>query len=658
MDESPLISRYAPLVATGPPSAERPSPGSGGACHSGCMFVPFSVRTSSTAPRPSTASGSAWSTSPTSPPPSLGDLTYAEVADLARRQAARLDELGLEVGDRVAVVSHNCARLLTSFFGVGGSGRVLVPVNFRLRPDEVAYIVAQSGARVLYVDPELDESLRASTSEHRFVLGDDDDMFAAPGVEPRAWEPDENATACINYTSGTTARPKGVQITHRNIWVNAVTFAMHAAVTDRDVYLHTLPMFHANGWGMPFAMTGLGVKQVVLRKVDGAEILRRVRDHGVTVMCAAPAVVARPSWRPPQTWEGEIPGRDRVRIIMAGAPPPTKTVVRVEEELGWEFVQIYGLTETSPLLTFNRTRAEWDDLPAEERATKLTRAGPRPSAYGCGRTSTARCWRAPTSSSRATGSSRRSRRGRWTAAGSTPATAAIIGDDGYLTISDRKKDVIITGGENVSSIEVEDVLFSHPAVAEVAVIGVPSEKWGETIKALVVLAEGADGRRGRADRLVQGQGGRLQGAHRRSSSARCSPARRPASSRSSSCASPTGRAGTGRSTEPAALACAHDRTPSDARRGRRPAPRLVPAGHRRLVGRGGARRRRPGGRRTPGDVRRRPDARGRARRRSSGAPTCWSCTTRCSSRAVHGVAAHHAQGTHAAHPDRAAAARC
>ena len=206
------------------------------------------------------------------------------------------------------------------------------------------------------------------------MLGDDDDLFAAEGAEPKPWEPDENATACINYTSGTTARPKGVQITHRNIWVNAVTFALHAGVTDRDVYLHTLPMFHANGWGMPFAMTGLGVPQVVIRKIDGAEILRRVEQYGVTVMCAAPAVVAA-VLEAAATWDGEIPGRDRVRIIVAGAPPPTKTVARVEEELGWEFIQIYGLTETSPLLTVNRTRAEWDDLSAEERAQRLVRAG-------------------------------------------------------------------------------------------------------------------------------------------------------------------------------------------------------------------------------------------------------------------------------------------
>ena len=435
---------------------------------------------------------------PDQPAASLGELSYAEVGALARRQAARLDDLGVGVGERVAMVSHNSARLFGSFFGVSGYGRVLVPVNFRLRPDEVRYIVEHSGAKVLYVDPELDESLADVTAEHRFVLGRDEDLYAPEGAEPKPWEPDEAATATINYTSGTTARPKGVQITHRNIWVNAVTFAMHTGITDRDVYLHTLPMFHANGWGMPFAMTGMGVSQVVLRKVDGAEILRRVRDHGVTVMCAAPAVAAA-VLEAAQTWEGEIPGRDRVRIIMAGAPPPTKTVARVEEELGWEFVQIYGLTETSPLLTVNRTRAEWDDLSAEERAGRLTRAGAPAlgvrlkvehtdqDGEGAGEL-LARSnvvlegyWEQPEESEKALAEG-------WFHTGD----GAVIGDDGYVTIQDRKKDVIITGGENVSSIEVEDVLFSHPAVAEVAVIGVPSEKWGETIKALVVLAEGEE----------------------------------------------------------------------------------------------------------------------------------------------------------------------
>jgi len=430
---------------------------------------------------------------PDQPAPSLGDLTYRRVGELARAMAARHDQLGLDVGERVAIVSHNSARLLTAFWGVCGFGRVLVPVNFRLSADEVQYIVQHSGARVVYIDPELKDVLADIEAEHVFVLGDDDDLYLE-GVEPRAWEPDENATATINYTSGTTARPKGVQITHRNIWTNAVTFALHAGVTDRDVYLHTLPMFHANGWGMPFAMTGCGVPQVALRKVDGTEILRRVEKYGVTVMCAAPAVVAAvldaaPQWGAER--DGEIPGRGRTRIIVAGAPPPTKTVARVEAELGWEFIQIYGLTETSPLLTINRSRSEWDDLEPADRASKLVRAGTpaigvtlevddEGEVLARSNVCLEGYWQQPEESTRALADG-------WFHTGD----GGVLDGEGYLNISDRKKDVIITGGENVSSIEVEDAIFSHPDVAEVAVIGVPDEKWGETIKALVVRAEGS-----------------------------------------------------------------------------------------------------------------------------------------------------------------------
>ena len=430
---------------------------------------------------------------PDQPAPSLGDLTYRRVGELARAMAARHDQLGLDVGERVAIVSHNSARLLTAFWGVCGFGRVLVPVNFRLSADEVQYIVQHSGARVVYIDPELKDVLADIEAEHVFVLGDDDDLYLE-GVEPRAWEPDENATATINYTSGTTARPKGVQITHRNIWTNAVTFALHAGVTDRDVYLHTLPMFHANGWGMPFAMTGCGVPQVALRKVDGTEILRRVEKYGVTVMCAAPAVVAAvldaaPQWGAER--DGEIPGRGRTRIIVAGAPPPTKTVARVEAELGWEFIQIYGLTETSPLLTINRSRSEWDDLEPADRASKLVRAGTpaigvtlevddEGEVLARSNVCLEGYWQQPEESTRALADG-------WFHTGD----GGFVDDEGYLNIADRKKDVIITGGENVSSIEVEDVVFSHPAVAEAAVIGIPDEKWGETIKALVVKAEGS-----------------------------------------------------------------------------------------------------------------------------------------------------------------------
>src|SRR6185312_4999222 len=312
---------------------------------------------------------------PTQSAPSLGEVSYREVARRGRALQAGLDKLGIGEGERVAIVSHNAARLLELLLAVPSSGRVAVPINFRLSPEEVTYIVGHSGARVLLVDPELETSLKGVEAEHRFTTGEEYEQLLDVDGEPAPWaETDDDATATINYTSGTTARPKGVQMTHRNIWTNAVTFGMHMQVGDRDVLMHTLPMFHCNGWGMPYTVTGLGGRHVVLRKVDGAEILRRVDRHGVTLMCGAPAV-----WNAvldaAQSWEGEIPGRDRVRIVVAGAPPPSRTIARVESELGWEFNQIYGLTETAPLLTINRSRAEWDGLDAEERAKKLSRAG-------------------------------------------------------------------------------------------------------------------------------------------------------------------------------------------------------------------------------------------------------------------------------------------
>jgi acyl-CoA synthetase (AMP-forming)/AMP-acid ligase II len=238
----------------------------------------------------------------------------------------------------------------------------------------------------------------------------------------------------------------------------------------------------------------MGAQHVIIRKIDGAEILRRVERHGVTVMCAAPAV-ANAVHDAAANWEGPIPGRDRVRIVCAGAPPPTKTIERIETELGWEFIQIYGLTETTPLLTMNRSRAEYDHLSAAERAVKLSRAGApalgvqtRISLDGevlaRGNHVMAGYWEQPEATADAIHAARGDDDGpEWFHTGD----GGIIDDEYYVTISDRKKDVIITGGENVSSIEVEDALFSHPEVSEVAVIGVPDEKWGELVMALVVL---------------------------------------------------------------------------------------------------------------------------------------------------------------------------
>ena len=434
---------------------------------------------------------------PDQPADSWGSYTYAAMAAKARAQAAALDAMGIECGQRVAIVSQNSARLLTAFFGVSGSGRVLVPINFRLVAEEVQYIVDHSGARILMVDPELEESLRSVTCEHKLIIGSANDA-PADHLPPRPWTADEDATATINYTSGTTARPKGVQLTHRNIWLNAAIFGWQLGINDRDVYLHTLPQFHCNGWGLTYAATGMGAKHVILRKVDGAEILRRVQAHGVTVLCAAPAV-ANAILDAAGDWQGPIPGRGSVRIVCAGAPPPTKTIERIEAELGWEFIQIYGLTETSPLLTMNRRRAEMDDLTLNERATQMSRAGSpalgvevRISADGeilaRGNHVMSGYWDQPAATADSIKPTLDDPDGaEWFHTGD----GGTIDDEFCVTISDRRKDVIITGGENVSSIEVEDAIFSHPDVFEVAVIGIPDEKWGELVMALVVVADGS-----------------------------------------------------------------------------------------------------------------------------------------------------------------------
>ena len=421
--------------------------------------------------------------------PPMPDLTYRQFAGAARGLAAGLDGLGLDHGARVAMVSQNAARMLVFLFGTSAFGRVGVPVNFRLNADEVQYIVDHSGAEVLLMDPELVDTLGDVAVGQRFLLGEESDALIVDDPDPRPWTPDEDATATINYTSGTTARPKGVEMTHRNLWLNAAVFGWQTGVSDRDVYLHTLPMFHCNGWGMPYAMTAMGGQHIVLRKVDGPEILRRIENHGVTLLCGAPAVIAA-VLDAAADWDGDIPGAGTMRIVVAGAPPPTRTIERVETELGWEFIQIYGLTETAPLVTMNRCRAEWDDRTPAERAVLLSRAGApalgvtlatSPDGELLTRTNHVlkSYWDQPEATAEAMADG-------WFHTGD----GAVIDEENYASITDRKKDVIISGGENVSSIEVEDVLFSHPSVAEVAVIGVPDDKWGETIKALVVLAQG------------------------------------------------------------------------------------------------------------------------------------------------------------------------
>ena len=424
----------------------------------------------------------------------MGRITYRELANMARSLAAALDELGVAENASVAIISPNCTRFLAALFGVSAFGRILVPVNFRLNTEEIGYILQHSGSNVALVDPEIAAQLshlnvQPLNVQHRLVMGRDSDsqLFLRKDAVPKLSVKDETSTVSINYTSGTTARPKGVQLSHRSCYLNAITFALHAGVSDRDVYLHTLPTFHCNGWGMPYALTAMGAKQVIIRKIDGAEILRRVKAEGVTLMCAAPAVVAvvldaATAFKA----RGEaIPGSGTTRVIVAGAPPPSKTIERIETELGWEFIQIYGLTETSPLLTVNRAPEEWDSLDSADRARRLSRAGVpavgvrmdiSPGGEFLARSNNVfdGYYNQPEETAKAIVDG-------WFHTGDGGHV-----EGAYSVIIDRKKDVIISGGENVSSIEVEDCLYQHPAVAEAAVIGVPHEKWGETVLAFIV----------------------------------------------------------------------------------------------------------------------------------------------------------------------------
>ena len=430
---------------------------------------------------------------PQPPGGGLGTITYAKLGAMSRSLASALDDLDVPAGARVAIVSPNAARFIVALYGISAFGRVLVPINFRLTRDDILYIVEHSGSTVLLVDPELESLVADVPIAHRLIMGEatDAQLFGRDRT-PRHTVTDEAAAVSINYTSGTTARPKGVRLSHRSCWLNAVTFGWHVTVTERDVYLHTLPTFHCNGWGMPYALTAMGVRQIILRKIDGAEILRRIEAEGVTLLNGAPAVVAAILDAAAARRErGEsVPGRGTVRVVVAGAPPPSRTIERVQTELGWEFIQIYGLTETSPLLTINRAPAEWDDLSPAERALRLSRAGVP--AIGVRM--------AVSPGGELLARSNHVFDGYYE---QPDETARVIvdgwfhtGDGGHLdgahaVITDRKKDVIISGGENVSSIEVEDCLYRHAAVAEAAVIGVPHDTWGETVLACVVLRSGA-----------------------------------------------------------------------------------------------------------------------------------------------------------------------
>jgi len=437
--------------------------------------------------------------------------TYRQFEERVNQLGHALLALGIQKGDRVCILSPNSHFFLESYYGVTQIGAILVPLNFRLVAADHEYIINHAGVKAVLVDYEYTKVVdeirpNLGTVEHWIVARDD-------GKAPAGWtdweqliakqpktatppvEQDENDTTSINYTSGTTARPKGVMLTHRNCYINAYNFIAHLGIRHDDVELWTLPMFHANGWGGPFALTAMGATHVVLRAVVGSEIYRLIEEEGVTFACMAPAVLSTILNYPDKAKHTIT---TRPRFTVAGAPPPAAFIERLEQELGWEFIQIYGLTETAPILTVSRPdfHSHPDDYTRRARAgveaigveiQVLDDTGtPVPmdnNTIGevCARSNVVLkgYWNQPEETDRAiydgyfhTGD------------------LAVWDEYGNVHIVDRKKDVIISGGENISSPEIEDALYKHPAVLECAVIGVPSEKWGETPKALIVLREG------------------------------------------------------------------------------------------------------------------------------------------------------------------------
>jgi fatty-acyl-CoA synthase len=448
-------------------------------------------------------------------------LTYAEFGARVYRLASALRQRGIQKGDRVALLCRNSTEVLEAHFAVPQLGAVLVPINVRLTADEIGYILDHSGAKAAVIDTALLPSLGAvhagqpslelvilanvsarhdatatTTPPHHGL--DYERLLAEGSPEPFVCPvDDEDHTISINYTSGTTGRPKGVMYTHRGAYLNAlgeiIEFGLHADCA----YLWTLPMFHCNGWCCPWAVTGAAATHVVLPKVEPEQVFALIESQGVTHLCGAPTVLImlaseRPGYRFPR----------RVTIATGGAPPPP-TIIQKMDEMGARLIHLYGLTETYGPHTICEWKRSWDDRPLAERALIKARQGvgyihapelrvvddqmrdvPADAAtmgevVMRGNNVTKGYYRDEAATAAAF-------RGGWFHSGDL----GVMHPDGYIELRDRKKDIIISGGENISTIEVERALYQHPAVLETVVIGIPDAKWGEVPKAFVVLRPG------------------------------------------------------------------------------------------------------------------------------------------------------------------------
>ncbi|KAB7707067.1 long-chain-fatty-acid--CoA ligase [Bacillus aerolatus] len=436
-------------------------------------------------------------------------LTYKELFGRVQRLSHGLKEEGVQKGDRVAYLAPNSLEMLEGFYGLYQIGAVMVPLNIRLKPEDYLFILNHSGAKLLFVDDELYPLIepikdRLTTVEKVIVhakseecpeAGYDEWLSRFSETAFNREDVGEEDLASLLYTSGTTGDPKGVMLTHRNNYLHAMS-SMHALrVSDRDVYLHVLPMFHVNGWGSPFYYTANGATHICLKKTDAKAIFEACAVHNVTVMHMAPTVLNSLL----QFNEENAPIIQRnLRVVIAGSAPPPAFVARVEEELGWEFIQVYGMTESSPLSTYSIIRPQHDTLSLEEQYRMKAKAGFAMIGNEV-RVVNELGDEVPhdrTSIGELTVRSHGVMKGYWKNEQATmeairngwlyTGDMATVDEHGNIDIVDRKKDVIISGGENISSIEVEGVLYEHQDILEAAVIAVPHEKWGETPHAFVV----------------------------------------------------------------------------------------------------------------------------------------------------------------------------
>jgi fatty-acyl-CoA synthase len=440
--------------------------------------------------------------------------TYAQFLERVRRLAAALQGMGIRNGERVAALSPNTSMLLEATFAVPLAGGVLCALNTRLAPEEIDYILPHCGASVLLYDHELDGLVQRLTAQLPHVrvapaeergsnAGTRDYEAVLAAADPTALQPRggaEDDTISVNYTSGTTGKPKGVMYTFRGAYLNALAEAFHANLRPESVYLWTLPMFHCNGWCFPWAVTAAGATHVCLRKVDAVGINHGVHDEGATHFCAAPTVLIGLVNHPDTT---AFP--HRVVVTTAGAPPAPATIAQVEA-LGAELHHVYGLTETyGPITECAWHSPQWDGVSATERARLRSRQGVPMVTLGAG---DVRVVDPELNDVPADGTTHgeivmrgnnvmkgyfadpeataRAFAGGWFHSGDIAVRHA----DGYIEIVDRAKDVIISGGENISTQQVEKVLLEHDAVLECAVVAIPDEKWGEVPKAFVTFKPG------------------------------------------------------------------------------------------------------------------------------------------------------------------------